>query len=385
MKEHNVTDADFLNKAKSRGARIMNAAVVVSPDNQKGTHDAHFVIADGYAYIVYEANDNREGENAVWHDIYCSMSMVRLSDMKFVEALKISESEQAFANETLLPGATFVPRVMRKDEKTLRVFFASTDPGVRQELTYYRDFDIQAKTWSNEVGRLKMRTHDGAVRDFTPKEYYDHAIESGCRVAYERDDGAYLFDIFDIGGQMYIALNNFAAKQVSLATINTDLDCIDIVSHIADTSPEMQLSEQGIARLPGGEWMAIMRDDKNMNYMFSRSTDGKKWSKPTYCDFVTTGCNSKPTLNVFGEHILMGWNDTSRKRFRLQHSYDGKNWTDIVDFCADTSFQYPTFALHDGEIYYSATIGNKQKIIFGSTGIKIGQSGKLITDDGIEY
>lgn len=42
-----------------------------------------------------------------------------------VAVTPFARGEQAFANETLPPGACYVPRIIRKDDDTLRCYFAS--------------------------------------------------------------------------------------------------------------------------------------------------------------------------------------------------------------------------------------------------------------------
>ena len=114
--------------------RALLESVTVTGDSVKGAHDAQFIIDGGKAYIVYECNDIQAGENAGWTFIYCAMSIVDVKTRAVEKIIKISESGQAFNNETLQEGATFVPRIVKKSEGVLRVFFSSERPGVRQSI-----------------------------------------------------------------------------------------------------------------------------------------------------------------------------------------------------------------------------------------------------------
>ena len=180
------------------GDEVIKSMITVTDSVVKGAHDAHFLIHDGKAYIVYEANDVKEGEAAEWDFVYCAMSIVDLKTGA-VEVKIISRGEQAFANETLDTGATFVPRIIKKDENTLRIFFTSERPNVRQSLMYYLDYDVKSGTFDQNVYRMKLLTPEGKV-DFTPKAYYDLAIAAGME-CFSSDHSAFIFDIMEYDGK----------------------------------------------------------------------------------------------------------------------------------------------------------------------------------------
>ena len=238
------------------GDEVIKSMITVTDSVVKGAHDAHFLIHDGKAYIVYEANDVKEGEAAEWDFVYCAMSIVDLKTGA-VEVKIISRGEQVFANETLDTGATFVPRIIKKDENTLRIFFTSERPNVRQSLMYYIDYDVKSGTLDQNVYRMKLLTPEGKV-DFTPKAYYDLAIAAGME-CFSSDHSAFIFDIMEYDGKKYVALNNFAGKQNALGMLNDTLDCISVIGHFGVGNSKVQLSESGIMRKNDGTWMSIIR------------------------------------------------------------------------------------------------------------------------------
>ena len=384
------------------GDEVIKSMITVTDSVVKGAHDAHFLIHDGKAYIVYEANDVKEGEAAEWDFVYCAMSIVDLKTGA-VEVKIISRGEQAFANETLDVGATFVPRIIKKDENTLRIFFTSERPSVRQSLMYYIDYDVKSGTLNQNVYRMKLLTPEGKV-DFTPKAYYDLAIAAGME-CFSSDHSAFIFDIMEYDGKKYVALNNFAGKQNALGMLNDTLDCISVIGHFGVGNSKVQLSESGIMRKNDGTWMSIIRNDKTstnttygggtttgtnagtFEYYFSYSADGVKWSTPRTEDFCAGGTNSKPTLNNFAGTYFMGWNTYStniwsRTIFNFDYSTDGENWTRLYKFAPTTSFQYPEFFMYDNEIYF--TTGDRAKIYFGKLPMKL-IDGKFFIDDSYTF
>ena len=371
------------------GDEVIKSMITVTDSVVKGAHDAHFLVHDGKAYIVYEANDVKEGEAANWDFVYCAMSIVDLKTGA-VEVKIISRGEQAFANETLDVGATFVPRIIKKDENTLRVFFTSERPGVRQSLMYYLDYDVNSGTFDQNVYRMKLLTPEGKV-DFTPKAYYDLAIAAGIE-CFSADNSAFIFDIMEYDGKKYVALNNFSGKQNALGMLNDTLDCISVIGHFGVGNSKVQLSESGIMRKNDGTWMSIIRNDlvstnttyggNSKDYYFSYSADGVKWSTPRTEDFCAGGTNSKPTLNNFAGTHFMGWNQYSRSIFNFDYSTDGENWTSLYKFCSLTSFQYPEFFMYDNEIYF--TTGDRAKIYFGKLPMKL-IDGKFFIDDSYTF
>src|SRR4029079_12288151 len=117
---------------------VLEKLVNTSAPEVKGAHDAEMVIVKDRAYIVSEANDVKAGEAPSWPFIYATMSVMNLQTLKVEKIIPIAKSEQAFENETLPAGACFVPRIVKKDEHSLRSFFASEAPGQRQSQTWYR-------------------------------------------------------------------------------------------------------------------------------------------------------------------------------------------------------------------------------------------------------
>ena len=371
------------------GDEVIKSMITVTDSVVKGAHDAHFLVHDGKAYIVYEANDVKEGEAAEWDFVYCAMSIVDLKTGA-VEVKIISRGEQVFANETLDTGATFVPRIIKKDENTLRIFFTSERPNVRQSLMYYIDYDVKSGTLNQNVYRMKLLTPEGKV-DFTPKAYYDLAIAAGME-CFSSDHSAFIFDIMEYDGKKYVALNNFAGKQNALGMLNDTLDCISVIGHFGVGNSKVQLSESGIMRKNDGTWMSIIRNDlvstnttyggNSKDYYFSYSADGVKWSTPRTEDFCAGGTNSKPTLNNFAGTYFMGWNQYSRSIFNFDYSLDGENWTSLYKFAPTTSFQYPEFFMYDNEIYF--TTGDRAKIYFGKLPMKL-IDGKFFIDDSYTF
>ena len=376
------------------GDEVIKSMITVTDSVVKGAHDAHFLIHDGKAYIVYEANDVKEGEAAEWDFVYCAMSIVDLKTGA-VEVKIISRGEQVFANETLDTGATFVPRIIKKDENTLRIFFTSERPNVRQSLMYYIDYDVKSGTLNQNVYRMKL---------LTPKAYYDLAIAAGME-CFSSDHSAFIFDIMEYDGKKYVALNNFAGKQNALGMLNDTLDCISVIGHFGVGNSKVQLSESGIMRKNDGTWMSIIRNDKTstnttygggtttgtnagtFEYYFSYSADGVNWSTPRTEDFCAGGTNSKPTLNNFAGTYFMGWNTYStniwsRTIFNFDYSTDGENWTRLYKFAPPTSFQYPEFFMYDNEIYF--TTGDRAKIYFGKLPMKL-IDGKFFIDDSFVF
>lgn len=380
--QEGLTHLDNMSKdysAEVAANHIMNEALVVNNDVMKGVHDAQFVIINDKAYIVYEANDVQAGEYAGWDYVYAALSIVDLKTHQVEKIVKIAKSEQVFANLTLPHGAAFVPRIAKLDENTLRIYFASEEPGVRNAITYYIDYDLKTETLSDNVYPLKYKNSLGEIVYFTTEEYYKDYILTGY-TAYEADYGAYLLDIFYKGDTTYIALNNFAGAQVSLAKFNEEMNTVELISHIANSNSYNKFTEHGIIQKEDGSFMTIMREERRGNYFFTYSEDGINWTAPVEEVFVVSGTNSKPTLDNFNGYYLMGWNDTDRSVYRLQYSKDCKNWIDLYTFYSDTTFQYPSFEMYNNEIYYCATIGNKQQIIFGKLYIKE-IDGHLYIDD----
>ncbi len=361
--------------AKAAADRVMSRLVNVSGPEVKGAHDAEFVIVDGRAYIVQMANDVQPGENAEWSFVYCTMSVVDLRTMAVVKRIPMARSGQAYANETLPEGACFVPRIIRKDAKTLRTFFASEAPRKREAQSYYLDFDLEKMAFSERVGRMKIRTAAGEF-EMQPRRFYDDAVAQGfAREA--RDFGLYTIDSFKVfDGATYVAMNNYPGGQNGLAKLNAEMDTFEVLGHFFPRGTE-KLTESAINRLPDGTWMAICRQDGGTtNYMFSTSADGRTWTAPEYRDLVPNGGASKPVFEKFGGVYYLGWQEStriggvSRSVFNIEVSRDGVKWTRRYRFESEKSFQYPSLHEYRGSIYLTVTQGDhspsrKERVMFG--------------------
>ena len=119
--------------AKAAGDRVMKGMIKTTAPEVKGAHDADMVLVGDRAYIVTMANDVKPGENAEWPYIYVAMAVVDLNTMKVEKIIPVARGGQTFANGALPEGACFVPRIIAKDARTLRVFFASEAPRQRDQ------------------------------------------------------------------------------------------------------------------------------------------------------------------------------------------------------------------------------------------------------------
>jgi len=355
------------------GDRVLERLVNVSAPQVKGAHDAEFVCVGQRAYVVAEVNDQRPGESAAWPFIYATMSVVNLRTLQCEQSLDIARSEQRFANETLPPGACFVPRIIRQDAATLRCYFSSEGPGKRQSQIWYRDFDLPSGQFAATIHKARLKTAAGTF-DMQPQFFHADAAAQGFqRRAVDRS--FFIFDAFKVfDGRTYVALNNFAGKQNALAVLEPDGATFEIVGHYNEPQSQ-QLSESAVNRLPDGAWMAICRNDGG-NYHFCTSRDGKTWSVGTPLPTVPNGANSKPTFDRFGGVYYLGWQEATRIEgvgrsvFNLDVSRDGRTWERKYRFQTPRSFQYPTFHEHEGVIWLCVTQGDKdpsrkERIMFG--------------------
>lgn len=341
----------------------------------KGAHDAGMVIVGERAYIVAEANDVRSGEAADWPFVYVTLSIINIKTRAVEKVIDFARGEQVFENETLPVGACFVPRIIQKDARTLRCYFASEEPGKRQAQTWIIDFDLATQAFSKRLQRAKLKTAAGTF-DFQPQPFYDDAVAHGFNRP-PKDFGIYLFDSFKIfDGRTYIALNNYPGGQNALAVANATLDTFEVLGHY-NAPNELKLTESAVNRLPDGTWLAICRQEGgNRNYTFSTSADGKTWSVNEHRDLVPSGSSSKPTFDHFKGAYYLGWQDSAkingvnRSVFNLDVSKDGKTWERKYRFETEKSFQYPFFVEHEGAIYVAVTQGDtsadrKERIMFG--------------------
>jgi len=360
---------------KQAGDKVLADLIQATAPQVKGAHDAEMAITRGRAYVVAEVNDDRAGEGAGWPDIYSAMSIVDLDTMTLKKVIPIARGEQVFENETLPVGACFVPRIVKLNDKTLRCFFASEQPGKRQAQTWYRDFDIPSMTFASTIHRVKLKTSAGTF-DMQPKYFYADAVAQGFKKP-AKDYGLYLFDSFkNFGGKTYIAINNWPGKQLALAVPNASYDTFEIIGHFNEPQ-SFNTSEAAVNRLPDGTWMAICRQDGgNENYTFTTSRDGRTWTPHEHRDFVPNGSSSKPTFDRFGGVYYLGWqeatriNGVSRSVFNIDVSRDSKTWQRKYRFETERSFQYPTFRKYNGTVYLTVTQGDsspsrKESIMFG--------------------
>ncbi len=355
------------------GDDVMNRLVTVTAPQVKGAHDAELVVVDRLAYIVAEVNDVKAGESAGWPEIYCAMSIVNLDTLAVEAAIPFARSEQAFENETLPVGACFVPRILQKDERTLRCYFASEQPGKRQAQTWFRDFDLATRIFASTIHKAQLKTASGTF-DMQPRYFHADAVAQGFTKP-AKDFGLYLFDSFKVfDGKTYVAINNFPGKQNALALVHDDLATFEVLGHYNEPQ-SVQLSESAVNRLPDGTWMAICRQDGG-NYHFTTSRDGKTWTVGEEVPFVPNGVNSKPTFECCGGIYYLGWQEAtrihgiSRSVFNIDVSRNGKIWKRKYRFETTKSFQYPTFREYDGTVWLCVTQGDssgsrKERIMFG--------------------
>ena len=357
------------------GDEVLQRLVNVTPPGVKGAHDAEFVCVGDRAYVVKEANDTQSGESAFWPDIYGTLSIVNLRTLKLEEVVVLARGEQKFENATLPVGACFVPRILQKDDATLRCYFASEQPDKRQSQTWYRDFDLKTRTFEPDIHKVKLKTAAGTF-DMQPQYFHADAAAQGFQRP-AKDYGLYLFDSFKkIDGQTYVAINNWPGHQNALAVLHDDRATVEVLGHYFEPQAA-GLSESAVERLPDGTWMAICRSEAmGGNYRFTTSTDGRTWTTARELPFVPNGISSKPTFNKFGGLYYLGWQEGTsirgvpRSVFNIDISRDGKNWERKYRFETDKSFQYPTFHEHDGSIWLTVTQGDgpgshKERIMFG--------------------
>lgn len=352
------------------GDVVMQRLVKVTAPQAKGAHDAEFVCVGERAYIVEHDNDLAPGHGA-GAAMYCVLTVVNLETLGVEKTHLLAKAGQAFANVTLPDAQVFVPRILRKDEHTLRTFFCS-QPAKEQAVTWYRDFDLATQTFEDSIHKAKLKTAAGTF-DMEPRHFHADAAAQGFTkpaVNY----GLYIFDSFkEFAGRRYVALNNFPGKQNALAVLHDDFTTFEIIGHYNEPQSQ-QLSESAVNRLPDGSWMAICRNDAG-NYHFTTSRDGKTWTIGEPKPFVPNGLNSKPTFDKFGGVYYLGWQENTRVHncnrsvFNVDISRDGRTWERKYRFETPHSFQYPTFHEHEGTIWLTVTQsdhrGSSDRIMFG--------------------
>jgi hypothetical protein len=365
---------------KDAGDRVMAGLRNICLPKVKGAHDVDFVIHCGKAYVVYMANDIQPGEKASWPYVYSAFSIVDTASGRVERTVTFAESEKAYGNETLPPGACFVPRVIQKDERTLRLFFASEQPGERESQCWYLDFDLPSGEFDWNIHRAEIETSRG-IFPMQTRHFYEQGCDEGFAQSSARH-GLYLIDSFKrFDGRIYAVVNNFAIGQNAWAEVNAELTRFTILGNIFPPGEE-HLTEAAVNRLPDGSWLAIVRQDRprgtpvgtggNFNYMFSRSRDGREWTTAWYRpELVPNGGSSKPTFDRFGDLYYLGWQEStlidgvSRSVFNVDVSRDGRTWERKYRFETSETFQYPVFREHEGAIWLCATQGRKERIMFG--------------------
>jgi len=360
---------------KAAADRVLAGLTTVTAPEVKGAHDAEMAIVKDRAYIVAEVNDEKPGEAANWPNIYAALSIVNLKTREVEKVIPFARSGQAYENETLPPGACFVPRILQKDAKTLRCYFASEDPGKRQSQTWFLDFDLEKAAFENRIHRAQIKTSEGTF-NLQPTYFYADAAKAGfTRPA--QDFGLYLFDSFKVfDGRTYIALNNYPIGQNGLAVLNPALDTFEVLGQYNEPGT-VKLTESAVNRLPDGTWMAICRQEGgNGTYYFSTSRDGRTWTTGAPNPAIPHGASSKPTFDRFSGIYYLGWqestriNGVGRSVFNVDVSADGKIWERKYRFETDKSFQYPVFRAHQHQIWVAVTQGDhdpsrKERIVFG--------------------
>ncbi len=368
------------------GDVVLERLVTVTAPHVKGAHDAEMALVSDHAYIVAEVNDLGSGESAARPEICSALSIVKLETLEVEAVIPFARSEKVFENETLPVGACFVPRIIQKDDVTLRCYFASEQPGKRQSQMWYRDFSLTTRKFAPTIHRVKLKTAAG-VFDMQPRHFHADAAAQGFAKP-AKDFGMYLFDSFKtFDDRIYVALNNFPGKQNALARMHDDFATFEVLGHFNEPQSQ-KLSEAAVNRLPDGTWMAICRNDAG-NYHFTTSRDGVSWTVGEERDFVPNGANSKPTFNKFGGVYYLGWQEATRIHgvnrsvFNIDVSRDGNRWERKYRFETAKSFQYPTFHEHNGVIWLCATQGDrsssrKERIVFG----KLEDSGAFESQKG---
>ncbi|GAA5510299.1 family 16 glycoside hydrolase [Novipirellula caenicola] len=369
------------------GDQVMQRLVRVTGPEVKGAHDSEFVVVGDQAYVVAELSDQRAGESPAWPEVYCAMSIVDLKTLDVKAIVPLARTEQVFANVALPIGACFVPRIRQISDATLRCYFASEQPGVRQSQIWYRDFDLRSQQFLDTIHKAKLKTAAGTF-DMQPRYLHADAVAHGVK-KQAKDYGMYLFDSFKVfDGKTYVALNNFPGKQNALAIAHDDFATFEVVGHFNEPQ-SASLSESAANQLPDGTWMAICRNDGG-NYHVTTSVDGKSWTPGRELSSIPNGANSKPTFDKFGDTYYLGWQEAtriqgvSRSVFNIDISQDGKSWQRKYRFETTKSFQYPAFHEHNGAIWLSVTQGDsspsrKERVMFGkleSVGEFESQTGK---------
>ncbi len=158
------------------GDLVMRRLIRVTAPQVKGAHDAEFVCVGDRAYIVEHDNDVAPGHGA-GAAMYCVLTVVNLTSLEVEKTHLLAKAGQAFANITLPEAQVFVPRIIRKDEHTLRTYFCSKS---ENELTWYRDFDLRSQKFEDSIHKAKLKTAAGTF-DMEPRHFHADAAAQGFK------------------------------------------------------------------------------------------------------------------------------------------------------------------------------------------------------------
>lgn len=358
------------------GDRVLAVLRNICSPKVKGAHDCDFVVIDGKAFIVYMANDVQAGEAPDWPFVYNALTVVDAATGTIEDTTTFAASEMRYDNAALPVGACFVPRIIPlDDDRRLRCFFASEDPARRQSQVWRIDYDRRSGTFDWRIFPVELETDEG-VFAMQPQVLYRYCAARGFHAPATRHGLYMIGGLKCYGGTWHAVLNNFPGGQNTWAVLNAQATRFTALGPFF-MPLEAKLTEAAVDRLPDGSWLAISRqENRDCNYMFSTSRDGRTWSVHEQRPWVRGGTASKPTLDRFGDTYYMGWQDAAnvdgayRSVFNLDVSRDGTTWTRRFRFATPKSFQYPTFRERDGEIYVAVTQGDhspsrKERIMFG--------------------
>ena len=363
---------------KQAGDHVLAGMRNICSPEVKGAHDSDFLIHDGKAYMVYMANNERLGEQPDWPFVYSALSIVDLASNRVEKTVTFAASEMHYDNDALPVGACFCPRIVQKDHRTLRCFFASEDIGKRQSQTWRIDYHLESGRFNRQIHRVELATARG-VFPMEPIHLYRHAQAEGF-AGTEPTHGLYIHgSLKHFDGRPCAVLTIFPEGPLALAELTHDMTRFTVLGTFFRPVGTW-LNEAAVNRMPDGTYLAISREEKRgSNYMFATSLDGRTWSDHQYRGWVPNGTSSKPLLDHFGDWYYMGWNEATRINgafrsvFNIDVSRDGMNWTRKYRFESERSFQYPT--LHDDgrSIFLAVTQGErsddhhsgKQRIMFG--------------------
>lgn len=362
---------------KQAGDRVLSGLRNICLPQVRGAHDSDLLLHRGKAYIAYMANDHQLGEAPDWPYVYNVLTVIDISTGRIEKSETFAASQMRYDNQTLPSGACFVPRIVKKDDRTLRCIFASEEPGRRQSQTWWIDYDLQTGVFARTIHPMELETSQG-VFPMQPIHLYNHAAAEGF-VGNRPTHGLYIHGSHKIfHGRPHAVLTNFPEGPLALASLNDELTRFTILGTFFRPL-NAWLNEAAVNRMPDGRLLAISREEKSGNYMFTTSPDGRTWSDHEYRDIVPNGTSSKPLLDCFGGTYYLGWNEATRINgvhrsvFNLDTSRDGRQWTRRFRFESEASFQYPCLAEYDGTIYLAVTQGErcddhrsgKGRIMFG--------------------